>query len=245
MKPLSKIDLYSYSPIQYNGLLIHKPLLREMGQLGHSHFQMLNSLLTMSEDDLLVLQAEQEKKGEIPVPTTDPYKYMLFAAQNINYFLELKMAFFTYLKRDVQIRNGNLIVIASSKEESDFTLDSTSFYELQTIIRQINNLEIADEPDIINEDSEMVAKFVEARKKLRLAKAKERQKARNKGEGLDLSTVQTAVSAMFGYTPTEVEALTIYQLFALFKMGQQKENYTLSHHALCAGAKCKLNYWVY
>ena len=244
MKPLSKIDLYSYSPIQYNGLLIHKPLLREMGQLGHSHFQMLNSLLTMSEDDLLVLQAEQEKKGEIPVPTTDPYKYMLFAAQNISYFLELKMAFFTYLKRDVQIRDGNLIVIASSKEETDYVFDSTSFYELQTIIRQINNLEIVDEPELTG-NPEMVAKFMEARKKLRLAKAKERQKARDNGEGLDIGTVQMAVSAMFGYTPIEVEDLTIYQLFALFKMGQQKENYTLSHHALCAGAKCKLKYWVY
>ena len=244
MKHLNKADLYSYSPIQYDGLLIHKPLLREMGQLGHSHFQMLNSLLLMSEDDLLVLQSEQEKRGEIPVPVTDPYKYMLFAAQNITYFLELKMAFFTYLKRDVQIRDGNLVAIASSKEETDYIFDSTSFYELQTIIRQINDLEVADEPELTG-DSEMVAKFMEARKKLRLAKAKERQKARDKGEGLDMGTIQMAVSAMFGYTPMEVEALTIYQLFALFKMGQQKENYMLSHHALCAGVKCKLKYWVY
>ena len=244
MKHLNKADLFSYSPIQYNGLLIHKPLLREMGQLGHSRFQMLNSLLLMSEDDLLVLQSEQEKKGEIPVPVTDPYKYMLFAAQNITYFLELKMAFFTYLKRDIQIRDGNLVVVASSKEETDYIFDSTSFYELQTIIRQINDLEIADEPELTG-DSEMVAKFMEARKKLRLAKAKERQKARDKGEGLDMGTIQMAVSTMFGYTPMEVEALTIYQLFALFKMGQQKENYTLSHQALCAGAKCKLKYWIY
>lgn len=216
-----------------------------MGQLGHSRFQMLNSLLLMSEDDLIVLQSEQEQKGEIPVPVTDPYKYMLFAAQNLTYFLELKLAFFTYIKRDVQIKNGNLIALASSKDETDFIFDSTSFYELQTIIRQINNLEIADEPDIINGNAAMVKKFMEARKKLRLAKAKERKKARDKGEGLDISTVQMAVSAMFGYTPMEVEALTVYQLFALFKMGQQKENYTLSHHALCAGAKGKLKYWIY
>ena len=245
MKPLAKADLYSYSPIQFNGLLVRKPLLQEMGQLGHSRFQMLNSLLLMSEDDLIVLQAEQEKKGEIPVPVTDPYKYMLFAAQNLTYFLELKLAFFTYIKRDVQIKDGNLIALASSKNETDFVFDSTSFYELQTIIRQINNLEIADEPDIINGNTAMVEKFMEARKKLRLAKAKERQKARDKGEGLDMSTVQMAVSTMFGYTPMEVEALTVYQLFALFKMGQQKENYMLSHHALCAGAKGKLKYWVY
>lgn len=245
MKPLAKADLYSYSPIQFNGLLVHKPLLQEMGQLGHSRFQMLNSLLLMSEDDLIVLQSEQEKKGEIPVPVTDPYKYMLFAAQNLTYFLELKLAFFTYIKRDVQIKDGNLIALASSKNETDFIFDSTSFYELQTIIRQINNLEIADEPDIINGNAAMVEKFMEARKKLRLAKAKERQKARDKGEGLDMSTVQMAVSTMFGYTPMEVEALTVYQLFALFKMGQQKENYMLSHHALCAGAKGKLKYWVY
>lgn len=245
MKPLDKVDLFSYSPIQYNGLLIHKPLLSEMGRMGHSHFQMLNSLLLMSEDDLLVLQSEQEKNGEISIPVTDPYKYILFAAQNITYFLELKLAFFTYIKRDVKIQNGNLVAIASSKEETDFVFDSTSFYDFQTIIRQINNLEIADEPDIINGDSEMVAKFTEARKKLRLAKAKERRKARNKGEGLDMSIIQMAVSVMFGYTPMEVEALTVYQLFALFKMGQQKEQYTLGHHALCAGAKSKLKYWIY
>ena len=216
-----------------------------MGQLGHSRFQMLNGLLLMSEDDLIVLQAEQEKKGEIPVPVTDPYKYMLFAAQNLTYFLELKLAFFTYIKRDVQVKNGNLVALAPSKDETDFIFDSTSFYELQTIIRQINNLEIADEPDIINGNAAMVEKFMEARKKLRLAKAKERQKARDKGEGLDISTVQMAVSTMFGYTPVEVEALTVYQLFALFKMGQQQEKFTLSHHALCAGAKGKLKYWIY
>ena len=241
MRQLTKDDLLSCSPIPFHGFLLLKPRLKDIDALGFSHFNQLNGILTLSEDDLIVLEAEQK---DIPVPTTDPYLYTLLGCQNPSYFLELRLALFTYFQRDIKILEGNLALLAKDKTETDFIFDSQSFFEFQSIIRQLNRLEAAEEPDFNSSNSAMVEKFKEARKKLRLAKARERKKKSQNGEGMTITTMMLALCTMLGYTMADVLDLTVNQLFALFEMCQRHENYQMSHRALCAGAKVKLKYWI-
>ena len=81
-----------------------------------------------------------------------------------------------------------------------------------------------EDDEIITDDLEMKKKFEEARKKLKLAKAKAR-----------------------GYTLFNVWDLTIYQLYDQFKRLQLKEDYETGTQMLLAGVDSKkvdLQYWI-
>ena len=91
----------------------------------------------------------------------------------------------------------------------------------------------------------MAKKFLAARKKKRIAKARAARRAAKDGKGTDTSTVIFALCAMSSYTIETVQSLTIYQLFNQFALCQEKQAYELAYtpHAF-GGGKGKLKYWI-
>lgn len=253
MKHLSKDVLGSFSPIPFYNIKIYKPTLKEIDEIGYDRFNRFSALLILSQEDLDVFETDQQKENPLfELPTDDPYLYTILACQDLTYFLELRLAFFTYLKRDIKIIDSNIVVlntttnVLTNKEEKDnFTFSSETFFEFQTILRQINCLEEAEEPEINAPDGPMKQKFLDARKKLRLAKARERRRKSEKGDGITLFVLQLALCAMSNYTLESLQSLTIYQLNSQFALCQQRNNFLIETQYQCAGAKVKPKNWIY
>lgn len=252
MKHLTKEDLGSFAPIPFYNIKIYKPTLKEIDEMGFSRYNQLTALLILSQEDLDVFEADTKKENEFfELPTDDPYQYHILACQDITYFLELRLAFFTYLKRDIKIQDSQIVVLntttsalTGNEKEDNFVFTSETFFEFQAILRQINCLEEAEEPEINAPDGPMKQKFLDARKKLRLAKAKERKKKSNTDDGITLFVLELALCAMSAYTLESIQSLTIYQLNAQFTLCQQHENYLIETQYRCAGAKIKPKNWI-
>ena len=252
MKRLTKDDLGSFAPIPFYNIEIHKPTLKEIGEIGYDKYNQLSGLLVISQEDLDVFEAEQKEKNELFVlPTDNPYEYHILACQDLTYFLELRLAFFTYLKRDVKIEGSQIVVLNTTtdvltgkEKEDNFVFTSETFFEFQAILRQINCLEEAEEPEINAPDGPMKQKFLDARKKLRLAKAKKRKKEKKDDNDITLFVLELALCAMSAYTLESLQSLTIYQLNAQFALCQQRENYLIETQYRCAGANVKPKNWI-
>ena len=253
MRPLTREDLGSFSPIPFYNLKIYKATLREIDKMGYDRYNQLTGLLIISQEDLDMIEEEQKEFGFV-LPTDNPYEYHILACQDLTYFLELRLAFFTYLKRDIKIEDSHIVVLNTTKDtltgeekEDNFVFTSETFFEFQSIIRQINCLEEAEEPEINAPDGPMKEKFLAARRKLRLAKAKERRKKAKKGssDGITIFVLQLALCAMSAYTLESVQSLTIYQLNSQFTLCQQRDNYMVETQYRCAGAKIKPKDWVH
>lgn len=252
MKRLSKEDLGSFAPIPFYNLQIYKPTLKEIGEIGHTKFNELTTLLVLSQEDLDIFERDQkEANPNFVLPTDDPYQYHVFVSQDLTYFLELRLAFFTYLKRDIKIEDSQIVVINTTtdvltgkEKEDNFIFTSETFFEFQAILRQINCLEEAEEPEINAPDGPMKQKFLDARKKLRLAKAKERKKRTKTDDDITLFVLELALCAMSAYTLESLQSLTVYQLNAQFVLCQQHENFLIETQYRCAGAKIKPKNWI-
>ena len=248
----SKADLASFEPIPFHELLIYKPTIREIGKMGWTHFNRLNSLLLVTQEDLEILEDDFLRgRSEIFVGETDPYKYIVKAANDPLYFLELRLALFTYLKRDCRIAN-NMILIEYPIDEHDeskgskiFPFSSETFYEFQCIVRELNCLAQEEEHEFSDPTDPRAKKFLEARKKKRIAKARAARRAAKEGKGADTSTIIFALCAMSSYTIETVQSLTIYQLFTQFALCQEKQAYELAYTPhVFGGGKGKLKYWI-
>lgn len=253
MKRLSKEDLGSFAPIPFYNLQIYKPTLKEIGEMGYDKYNQSTGLLVISQEDLDILEKDQKEiNPNFFFPTDDPYIYHIIASQDLTYFLELRLAFFTYLKRDIKIEDSQIVVINTTtdvltgkEKEDNFIFTSETFFEFQAILRQINCLEEAEEPEINAPDGPMKQKFLDARKKLRLAKAKERRKkVKNDDDNITFFTLQLALCAMSSYTLESLQSLTVYQLKTQFLLCQQHENFLIETQYRCAGAKIKPKNWI-
>ena len=247
-----KADLASFEPITFYDLEIYKPTIGEIGKMGWDRFNRLNSLLLVTQEDLEILEDDfLNGKSTIPIETTDPYKYIIACCQDPIYFLELRLAFFTYLKRDFKIANG-LILVEYPVDEQDktkgnkiFAFSSEKFFEFQTILRMLNCLSTEQEHEFSDPNDPRAKRFMEVRKKKRVAKARAARRAAKEGKGADTSTIMFALCAMSNYTIITLQSLTIYQLFTQFALCQEKQAYELAYAPhVFGGGKGKLKYWI-
>lgn len=257
---INRLDLLAGEPIKFLDLDIHSPSLRDIRSITHERFNRLTGILTLTETDLIAFY-EQSK---LPKGETNPLRYIVETAshpQGLVFFLELQMAFFTYIKNEVVIdkENKQLLVWLPEKdvngkltgERIKVVLDQTTFPQFQEVINAVSftiNEEEEPLPDFGPGNERLTNKFKEARARLNAAKARERQEAMERG---DLMTFPDIVSSLCGfgtgYTLFNVWDLTIYQLYDQFKRNQAKEDYESSVQMLLAGAdkkKVELRYWM-
>lgn len=248
MIKIDKGSLLSPFPIIYKGLTIYKPTLKEIyEQLGIANYNRSTNLLTITDIDL----GNYYKNNNLPLGEVEPYLWLLQNAQNNKTFLlELSLAFFTYVKRPLIIKNNSFCLL--DEKNAPFILTREDFPDFQKIIRLINCVEEDnnDEDEIITDNLYMKQKFMEKRRKLKEAKEKERKKEaeKNKGQEIQLPDMISALCVFnCGYTLTNVWDLTIYQLHNQFKKCQEKDIFEKDYAALLAGAdkkKVKLKNWI-
>ena len=259
--PTAKIDRTSIlagNPVDFGLLTIYQPSLKDINKIGYDQFARITNLLTISESDLLLLyNKEHIENGE-----TNPILWLYDnCLKNPTFFLELQIGFLTYIKEEVFLDTDNkgfkFLVDGEKvlpggkviKTQQFFSLTTKNFSEFQSIVRLLNMSEEEDD-EIITDDLEMKRKFEEARKKLKLAKAKARaeQAAKHRGKEITLPDIVSSLCAYgVGYTLFNVWDLTIYQLYDQFKRLQLKENYETGTQMLLAGVDSKkvdLQYWI-
>lgn len=257
LKSIDPLVLMSGDPIDFGPLKIHQLTLKEIKQIGYRSFSRFTNLLTIDESQLLLFY----EKEKISDGTTIPILYLYEQSiKNPTVFLEIKIGFFTYLKEEVfldtekkcfkflvpaekKLPNGEIL-----KTKDFFFLDQTNFSQFQNIIRLIN-MDLEEEDDeIITDDLEMKEKFEKARRKLKLAKAKEKAKKAENGQQISVLEIISSLCAFgIGYNLFNIWDLTIYQLYDQFKRCQMKEDYNVGIKLISAGANSKeinLEHWI-
>lgn len=245
MADYNKLELLSSEPLDFHGLKIYKLTLKEISQLGLENYNRLTSRLTMSILDIAKFFEQQRIGGAVP----SPLSFIITSAKSdpAN-FLEIYIAFFTYLKKSIEILDDQ-IVVKNGLGDKDFILDEKNFNEFQEAILIINKMyDVEEEREINSPNEELKQKFIKARLKLREAKRRQREKDSQKGDGITLPDIISALCTYgIGYTIFNVWDLTIYQLYEQFERLQAKDEYEHNYSALLAGAdnkKIKLKNWM-
>ena len=245
MANYSKSDLLSKAPLDFHGLTIYKPTLNEIQQIGFDNYNRYTARITLSILDIAKFLEEQRIGGDVPSP-------LHFTIDTCNgnpiAFLELQIAFFTYLRKPIEI-SGDTIVIIDEQPDKNFVLDESNFNEFQEVILMINKMyDVEEEREIISPNEKLKQKFIKARLKLREAKKREREKNSQKGDGITLPDIISSLCAYgIGYTMLNVWDLTIYQLYDQFEKVTGKDRYDKDYAAILAGAdakKIKLKNWM-
>ena len=97
-------------------------------------------------------------------------------ANNPIQFLELQLAFFTYIRKPIEI-SGDTIVVIGDSPDKNFILNESNFNEFQETILAINKMfDVEDEREINSPNEAMRQKFLKARMKLREAKKRAKEK---------------------------------------------------------------------
>lgn len=249
MNKINKGILLSPFPIIFEGLPIYKPTLKEIYySIGFENYHRATNLLTITDIEI----EKYYKSIDQPIEELEPFLWLLNAAKSSEVFLlELSFAFFTYLKKQVVIKDDNFCFF-DEETGASFFLTRNNFSNFQKIIRQINGDDDFDEDEreIITDNLRMKKKFLEKRKKLKEAKEKQRLKAKEQNKGNEIG-IPDMISSLciynVGYNLTNVWDLTIYQLYNQFQKCQRKDDYDKNYQALLAGAdktKIKMKSWI-
>ena len=221
--------------------LIYPLSILEVIKLGQEKFQYYLNLLTLSEYE--VQNIMKEKGQELDIEMT-PLKYLLrSAAFNEMFLLDVKQAFFTFIREKVTfLFEENKILIGSDASEKRF-ISEENFNEFQNILRIQNHLQIKEKPP--EDETEMAKKF---RLKREMVEAVKKKINSNTEESPDLDDLISSLCAYgIGITPFNVGNLSIYAFYDLFERRSYKDSYELDIKSLLAGAdskKIKPKYWV-
>ena len=245
MANYTRAQLLSKEPLDFHGLLIYKPTLSEIEKIGFDNYNRYTARLTLSVLDIAKFLEEQHIGGNVPTPL---HFVIDTTVNNPIAFLELQIAFFTYLRKPIEISGDNIVVL-DKKPEQNFILNESNFNEFQEALLMINKMyDVEDEREIISPNEKLRQKFIQARLKLREAKRLEREKNAKKGDGITLPDIISSLCVYgIGYTMLNVWDLTIYQLYDQFERVTAKEKYDKDYSAILAGAdakKIKLQNWM-
>ena len=245
MAEYTKAQLMSSEPINFHGLLIYKPTLKEISEIGFANYNRYTAQLTLSIFDIAKFLEEQKIGGNVPTPL---HFIIDVWANNPIQFLELQLAFFTYIRKPIEI-SGDTIVVIGDSPDKNFILNESNFNEFQETILAINKMfDVEDEREINSPNEAMRQKFLKARMKLREAKKRAKEKDSQKGDGITLPDIISSLCAFgIGYTMFNVWDLTIYQLYDQFEKASSKDEYDKNYQAILAGAdpkKIKLKNWM-
>lgn len=232
----------SGKPINFQGhFQIYQPSLSEISEIGIQNFYRSVKILTLTETQIEEIISETK----IPAPL-DPLKYILTQIQNPIIFLELQLAFLSFIKKPIKLVQDSFGVTID--EQNDFIFTSSSFKEFQSIIRTVVGIEQEEELEINTDDEAMRKKFLEKRRLLKKAKEKQQKKKTVTGKGLSLEDEIMAVCTYnSGYTLDNIWNLTLYQLHLQFKQCQKKDRFEHDYQALLSGAdkkKIHLTDWI-
>ena len=247
---MSKELFFLGEPVEFKpGIKIYPPTVRDV--ITNDNYGIFGKILTYSQEDI-----EDEfldaKKTLDKYPT--PIEFMLNNAyHNQNYHNICKAAFeffihdkITFLFEQKLIVIGELEQVLKNTQsiEDLILIKEEDFFAFQNIIREcIGKKKI--EP-YTEETNPTIAEM--KRKARRRDRLKEKQAAKNKGNGISLYTMLVSICCMgLGITPLNIGEMSYVAMESLTRKYQEKEKYELDIQSLLAGAdskKIKPQYWI-
>ena len=250
MDEINHLGLLSGAPAKFAGIEVHAPKLNTIRELTFQRYSRLTNLLTISQMDLDLFYDQQKISDDVPTPFEYLHSNCL---KEPLFFLELQIAFLTYLEKEVVVGFDCFAIETkdSNGEKKRMELNADNFHQFQALIKSINFTQPAPDREFHADksDAKFVKIFEEARKKLRLAKERERRKqAIQKGSTTNFPDIVSSLCAYgVGYTLFNVWDLTIYQFYDQLYRNRAKETYELNMQLLMEGvdkSKLDLQYWM-
>lgn len=145
MVEYTKMDLLGAEPLDFNGLKIYKPTLREISVMGFREYNHQTATLTLSQLDIAKFLQDQRIGGAVP----DPIDFLIDTASgSLPQFLEVNAAFFTFLKKPIEI-SAHAVTVLGGKGEENFILDNSNFGDFQATLLMINKMyDVEEEREI-------------------------------------------------------------------------------------------------
>ena len=247
---MSKELYFLCEPVQFKpGIKIYPPTVREV--VTNERYGLYGKLLTYSQEDIEDEFLEAKKNLD---KYPNPIEFMLNNAyHNKDYCTLCKEAFKFFIHEEVNFLYEQKIIVIGKLEEvlkkansmDDLILiKEDDFFSFQNAIREcIGKKKI--EP-YIEEKNPAIAEM--KRKARRRDRLKEKQAAKNKGNGISLYTMLVSICCMgIGVTPLNIGEMSYVAMEAIMRKFQEKEKYELDIKSLLAGAdskKIKPQYWI-
>ena len=247
---MSKELYFLCEPVQFKpGIKIYPPTVRDV--ITNDHYGIFGKLLTYSQEDIEDEFLEAKKTLD---KYPNPIEFMLNNAyHNKDYYALCREAFKFFIHEEVNFLYEQKLIVIGNLEEvlknansmDDLVLiKEEEFFAFQNAIREcIGKKKI--EP-YVEETNPTIAEM--KRKARRRDRLKEKQAAKNKGNGISLYTMLVSICCMgIGITPLNIGEMSYIALEGLMKKYQEKEKYDLDIRSLLAGAdskKIKPQYWI-
>ena len=247
---MSKELFFLNEPVQFKpGIKIYPPTVKDV--ITNGYYGVFSKLLTYSQEDIEDEFLEAKKTLD-KYPT--PMEFLLNNSyHHEEYKKQAKNAFEFFIHKEVNfLYEQKLIIVGNLEEvlreaqsiEDLVTINEEEFFHFQNAIREcIGKKQIT--PYVEDENPAIAEMKRKARRRDRL---KEKQAAKNKGNGVSLYTMMVSICCMgLGITPLNIGEMSYIALESLMKKYQEKEKYDLDIRSLLAGAdskKIKPQYWI-
>lgn len=230
---IDELSLFDGRPINFYDICYIYPLtINEIIGLEGKYEQYL-SLLTLDKRELekkLKDSGANEEMFDFSV-----FEYLLLsAAFNDEFFLELKQAFFTFIKEKITISVDTKEIFIGDLNKRHI-INNDNFDDFQVVLRLQNKIPVP-EPIPKNENA-MQRKFRLRREQVKEAKRKMNNK---NGDRISLKDcISSLICLNIGVTAENYGELTYYTFQELFSRAQKKYKYDLDLRLIAAGADPK------
>lgn len=247
---MSKELYFLCEPVQFkSGVKIYPPTVRDV--ITNERFGIYGKLLTYSQEDIEDEFLEAKKTLE-KYPT--PIEFMLNNSyHNKDYEKLCKEAFRFFIHEEVSFFYEQKLIVVGNLEEvlkNAQTIDDLvvikeeEFFNFQNAIRECLGKKPIE--PYVEDENPMIAEM--KRKARRRDRLKEKQAAKNKGNGISLYTMLVSICCMgLGITPLNIGEMSYIAMESIMRKYQEKEKYDLDIRSLLAGAdskKIKPQYWI-
>lgn len=228
---------YAFSTI----CLIYPLTLGDIVGMGQVKYSSYLSILTIDEFDIIELG---KKKGIIIQPEQINILHYLIdsAKQDYSFLLELKNAFRTFIREEVNVLFDEYEIVIGNGTEKRL-LNSDSFGEFQNILRVQNKRTVKEDPP--PNESPLRRKF---RLKAEMRDAVKRKQKSNDPNAPDFCALMSSFSCYkSGLTPQQLREYSFFAFKEDFERNQLKDKYSLDVRSILAGAdpkKVKPEPWI-
>lgn len=209
-----------------------------MGQLSYSSYL---SIITIDEFDII---NNAKKKGITVQPEQINVFYYLIdsAKQNYSFLLELKNAFRTFIREEINILfDEHLILIGDVSQKR--ILNTDNFGEFQNIVRVQNKRTVKEDPP--PDESPMRKKF---RLRAQYRDAVKRNQKSNDSNAPDFCALMSSFNCYKnGLTPQQLKDYPFFAFKEEFERNQLREKHQIDIQSILAGAdpqKVKPEPWI-
>lgn len=242
---MKKATFFLGEPVLFKNICyIYPPTVNDV--ITNKRYSQFIQTLTLTQEDIWDMMAEQEKTKEESIPPT-PYEMLMlnaFYSEDLKKVIQEALSFFT--KEEVRVLSDEkLILFAGNIEEvtqvNDLRiLEEQDFFDFQNTIREAIGSEPIAPPDP-DEDPRV------ARIKAR-ARQRDRVKQKKGIGGINLSTSMASLCCMgLGINPLNIGEISYASMMLLIRTYQEQEKYRVDMQLIAGGAdskKIKPKYWI-